>query len=82
MSWISIQDEQPKINEMWEGSGTGHSDPVLVFFGGEEDGNGYQYAVWRMYRGGRGDTTSIHWDWDYPIVTHWKPLGGAPKCKF
>lgn len=71
MDWIDINDEQPEIIELWEGSGTGSSVPVLVYFGGEEDGDYNQFAVWRMHRGGRGDTTSIHWDWDYPTVTHW-----------
>lgn len=56
------------------GYGTGCSDPVLVYFGGELDDNGNAFAVWRFRRGGRGDTTSTFWDWDYPLVTHWCPL--------
>lgn len=73
MEWIKIEDAQPEIHEYRPGSGTGCSNPVLVYLDGETE-NSSTYEVWRMYRGGKGDTTTIHWDWDYPKVTHWKPL--------
>ena len=73
MNWIKIEDAQPEIHEYRPGSGTGCSDPVLVYLDGETE-NSSTYDVWRMYRGGRGDTTTIHWDWEHPKVTHWKPL--------
>jgi len=73
MEWIKIEDAQPEIHEYRPGSGTGCSDPVLVYLDDETE-NSSTYDVWRMYRGGRGDTTTIHWDWDHPKVTHWKPL--------
>lgn len=72
--WIDLLDEQPEIKEFRRGSGTGCSEPVLVYFGGELDDNGNAFAVWRFRRGGRGDTTSTFWDWDHPIVTHWCPV--------
>jgi hypothetical protein len=78
MDWIKIEDAQPEIHEYRPGSGTGSSDAVLVFLDAETE-NGSQFDVWRMYRGGRGDTTSIYWDWDYPKVTHWMPTPLPPK---
>lgn len=73
MEWIKIEDKQPEIHEYQPGSGTGSSDAVLVCLDDENE-SGTTFDVWRMYRGGRGDTTSIHWDWDYPKVTHWMPI--------
>ena len=78
MKWIKIEDAQPEIHEYRPGSETGNSDAVLVFLDGETE-NGSQFGVWRMYRGGRGDTTSIYWDWDYPNVTHWMPISPPVK---
>lgn len=71
--WIPVAERLPKIKEMCRGSGTGSSDPVLVLLD-DEDSRGSTVAVWRCFRGGQGDTTSIHWDWDEPKVTHWMPL--------
>ena len=74
--WVSVNDRLPPIKENYPGSGTGHSKPVLVYMPGKPKGD--DYDVQRCYRGGRGDTTSIHWDWGEP-VTHWMPLPIIPK---
>ena len=57
--WINVSDDLPEINEFRKGYGTGCSEPVLVYFGGELDDNGNAFAVWRFRRGGRGDTTRL-----------------------
>lgn len=77
-AWISIDERLPEIIEMYPGSGTGNSDPVLVYLDDEND-EGKQIAVWRCFRGGQGDTTTIHWDWKSPKVTHWQPLPAPPQ---
>ena len=73
MDWIKIEDARPEIHEYRPGSGTGCSDAVLVYLSDEGE-NESRFDVWRMYRGGRGDTTSIHWDWEYPKVLQWVPI--------
>jgi hypothetical protein len=76
--WIDVRERTPEIHENSPGSGTGVSDPVLVYLD-DEHSNEARMEVWRCFRGGRGDRTSIHWDWDSPKVTHWKPLDAPPK---
>lgn len=73
--WISVADSLPEIIENAPGSGTGSSDPVLVWI---EDGDSSGVQCWRLFRGGNGDTHSLHWDWD-ANVTHWMPIPPPPE---
>jgi hypothetical protein len=72
--WIPVEKMLPKIKEHYPGTGTGSSKQVMVYSPDCPEG---PVQVWRCYRGGRGDTTSIHWDYDYK-VTHWMPLPPPP----
>ena len=75
--WISVEDRLPDIIEWSPGSVAGISDPVLVYLDSEGE-SGSRMEVWSLRRGGRGDRTSLYWDWDSPKVTHWRPLPAAP----
>ncbi len=75
--WISVEDRLPDIIEWSPGSVAGISDPVLVYLDSEGE-SGSRMEAWSLRRGGRGDRTSLYWDWDSPKVTHWMPLPPAP----
>lgn len=72
--WIPVEKQHPRIIENYPGSGTGKSKPVLVFDPSDPDD---PLKVQRCWRGGKGDTTTIHWDWGGHI-THWMPLPPPP----
>jgi hypothetical protein len=78
--WISVDDRLPEIIENCKGSIAGISEPVMVMFKDKGEVNSYM-GVSRLFKGGRGDLTSFHWDFDYPKVTHWKPLPSPPQEK-
>lgn len=76
-NWIDVKDRLPEIHEYAPGSGTGISDPVLVYLD-DVHNNESRVEVWYFRRGGQGDTTSTYWDWDSPRVTHWQPVPPPP----
>ena len=78
--WISVEDRLPEIVEWQPGSVAGISDPVLVYLDSEGE-SGSRMEVWSLRRGGRGDLTSLYWDWDSPKVKYWMPLPPAPEVQ-
>lgn len=82
MEWINVKERLPEIEEWEPGCVAGRSDPVLVYCEGFVNDTPvalYQFAVASLSKGGRGDLTSLYWDFDFE-PTHWKRLD-APKMK-